>query len=237
MANHGSNKPHKLERDFVEFIAGLRDVMANYNIKVVIRTELRRNETIFRAHANYRGKVWRDWVIIDWGDEGNLPCMCWGFVDLTSLPENAQVNYGDCDIEAGVYAIVECSRVITELGHAETSEIFQPISKIVGGLTNSLVSHLKFYMVDIEAFVKPVAVLPDLDGDSNAYFALKDRTDWRDDFVNWLEEPSDFDIIESSDSEESDDNSKTRTGEHSARDGNSSEESDDDEEVSSDASV
>ena len=42
---------------------------------------------------------------------------------------------------------------------------------------------------------------------------------------------------ESSDSEESDVNSKTRTGEHSARDGNSSEESDDDEEVSSDVSV
>ena len=44
-------------------------------------------------------------------------------------------------------------------------------------------------MAHIEALVKPIAVLPDLDGDSNAYFALKDRTNWRDDFVNWLEEP------------------------------------------------
>ena len=52
-----------------------------------------------------------------------------------------------------------------------------------------------------------------LDGDSNAYFALKDRTEWRNDFVNWLEEPSDLNKIEFSDLEESDENSKTSTGE------------------------
>ena len=140
-----------------------------------------------------------------------LPCMCWGFVDLSLLPDDAEVNYGNCNLEPGIYAIVECSRIIKDSTFTGTSEIFQPISKIVGGLTNNLVSHLKFYMVTIEAFVKPVAVLPDLDGDSNAYFALKDRTEWRNDFVNWLEEPSDLDKIEYSDLEESDENSKTIT--------------------------
>ena len=93
-------------------------------------------------------------------------------------------------------------------------------------------------MVTIEAFVKPVAVLPDLDGDSNAYFALKDRTEWRNDFVNWLEEPSDLDKIEFSDLEESDENSKTSTGERSARDGGTDKENDvHSDESSSDVSV
>ena len=54
------------------------------------------------------------------------------------------------------------------------SEIFTPLKKIVGGFTHTLVSHLKFYLVDIETFVKPIAVILDLDGDANAYFALKD---------------------------------------------------------------
>ena len=61
--------------DFVEFIAGLQNIMATYHVKVVIRTELRRNNTIFWANTNYRGKIWRDWVIIDWSEEGKLPCI------------------------------------------------------------------------------------------------------------------------------------------------------------------
>ena len=57
-------------------------------------------------------------------------------------------------------------------------------------------------MVDIEAFESPVAVLPDLDGDSNAYFMIKDRTEWRTDFFNWLENPSEEDIMDFSDIDE-----------------------------------
>ena len=92
--------------------------------------------------------------------------------------------------------------------------------------------------MDIKAFVKPVAVLQDLDGDSNTYFALKDRTEWSNDFVNWLEEPSEEDLIEYSDLEESDENSKTSAGEHLARNGGTDIENDvHSDESSSDVSV
>ena len=82
--NQRTDKPHNLERDFVDFIAGLRDEMATYHVKVVIRTELRCNNTKFRAHTNYRGKIWRDWVIIDWIEEGKTTMHVLGFRQLVT---------------------------------------------------------------------------------------------------------------------------------------------------------
>ena len=41
----------------------------------------------------------------------------------------------------------------------------------------------------LQAFVRPIAVIPDLGGQPNGYFLLKDRSIWREDFESWLESP------------------------------------------------
>ena len=57
----------------------------------------------------FRGNVWRDWVVIDWGEEGRLPNKIYGFLDLTSanIPHNHGIEHAGTDIEAAVHAIVE----------------------------------------------------------------------------------------------------------------------------------
>ena len=67
-----------------------------------------------------------------------------------------------------------------------------PIVKEVGGLTGNAVSHLKFYLADVEAIVKPMAVIPDIGGPPNAYFYTKDRETWRTDFMDFLDRDLDF---------------------------------------------
>ena len=48
---------------------------------------------------------------------------------------------------------------------------------------------LKFYLADVEAIVEPIAVIPDLGGEPNNCFVLRERKHWSRDFERWLEEP------------------------------------------------
>ena len=65
-----------------------------------------------------------------------------------------------------------------------------PITKLVGGIMLNNVSHLTFYLASTEAFVKPVAIIPDIGGQPNSYFMLKPRASWREMFESWLEQPA-----------------------------------------------
>ena len=87
---------------------GWEEKLSMFYQNVVIRTELVRKNTIFCASNWYCKGVWRDWVEIDWGEEGLLPCKIWGFIDLTALDPELGVNYGSCDLTPGCFAIVEC---------------------------------------------------------------------------------------------------------------------------------
>ena len=54
--------------------------------RLCVFSEHTRSGQIFRAHPNYRGKgAWRDWVMIQW-QEGDIPAMIWGFLDISELP-------------------------------------------------------------------------------------------------------------------------------------------------------
>ena len=177
-----------LESDFVEFVAELQQLVKPFSGYVQIRTELRRNDTIFRASPQYRNAVWRDWVLIDWGEEeGELPAKLWGFVDLSGIALDHGLNHGSCDLEPTVYAIVESSGFYQKEGDLR-SELFYRIRKEVGGFTHNLVSHLKFYMVDVESFVRPLVVVPDVGGATNEYFVMRERAKWACDFERWLED-------------------------------------------------
>ena len=83
------------------------------------------------------------------------------------------------------------------------SEIFVPITKEVKALTNNTVSHMKFYLADVEAIVDPIAVIPDIGGNPNDYFMIKDRETWRTDFISFLENFGNLEDCVSSDEEES----------------------------------
>ena len=165
-----------LEKCLIDFVGGLQEKVAEYISTVPIRTEHTREGQIFRAHSRYRDHVWRDWVAVDWGEEGVLPNKIWAFVDLRALPQDSCLNYGGIDLQPGIFAVVENSVLSTDETELAMSELFVPISKEVGGLTQNNVSHLSFFLADVEAFVKPVAVIPDIGGQPNSYFALRART-------------------------------------------------------------
>jgi hypothetical protein len=113
----------------------------------------------------------------------------WGFVDLRELPDKHSAILGELPLEQSVYAIVEIAFFDEDETEVGLSEIFVPITKEIGGFTNNAVSHMKFYLADVEAIVKAIAVIPDIGGPPNAYFMDKDRETWRIDFMDFLERP------------------------------------------------
>ena len=178
-----------MEKGLIDFVGGLQEKVSQHICAVPIRTEHARKGQMFRAHPRYREHVWRDWVIVDWEEEGLIPNKIWGFVDLRELPHDCRLMYGGIELEPGIFGIVENCVVTTDEDELRQSELFYPITKEVGGLTLNNVSHLTFYLADVEAFVKPVAVIPDLGGPPNGYFALHERATWKKMFTDWLELP------------------------------------------------
>ena len=100
---------------------------------------------------------------------------------------------------------MECARKVEVEENDLVSEIFSPHCTELGGFTNGQVTLLEFFMADVESFVRPVAVIPDIGGQANAYFVLKDRTEWKADFEAWLESSHDDDGISDESSESSSD--------------------------------
>ena len=178
-----------LEQGLLDFVGGLQRKVRKYIKLVPIRTEHVRRGQIFRASPQFRGHVWRDWVYVNWGEEGNLPNKISAFVDLQDLPKDSGISYGGIDLQPGIFGVVENSVLSTDEDDINMSELFFPITKEVGGLTMNNVSHLSFLLADVEAFVKPVAVIPDIGGQPNSYFALQERANWADMFTTWLDTP------------------------------------------------
>ncbi len=104
----------------------------------------------------------------------------------------------------GLYAIVESAYMSNDEVELNRSEILVPYTKEVGRLENGYVMEQKFYLADVEAFDDPAVVIPDIGGEPTAYFLLKNRTQWCEQFVEWLEDPQEDDYS-SSDEESEDD--------------------------------
>jgi hypothetical protein len=188
-----------LEEDLIKFVVILqRKVTDYYPGGVELRTEHKRHGLTFRAHANYKGGVWRDWVLIQWNlEERPLPARIWGYVDLRRLPQNSGIKHGGNDsIDPGVYAIVESASYLDDNGENNISNIFTPIKKELV-ITDGFVRKSVLYLADVETFVAPIAVIPDIGGDKNAYFVVKNKTQWRENFLEWLDQPIRHDTIDS----------------------------------------
>jgi len=140
--------------------------------KLKLLTLHRRNGMIFRGFASFRGSVWRDWVVADWGRGfEKMPSRMWGFVDLSKLRKNSRINIGGINnLQPGVCAVVECSK------HDENprnTELITEIEIDVGGFSDGFVSKLMFYFAPVEAFVAPTVVVLTIGGKNNAYMWLK----------------------------------------------------------------
>jgi hypothetical protein len=64
---------------------------------------------------------------------------------------------------------------------------------------------LTFFLADVEAFVSPAMVVPNIGGPKNSYLLVKERDEWRELFEEWLMSPHTEDVfsdIEESDEEE-----------------------------------
>jgi hypothetical protein len=187
----------RVEKAFVDWVGVLQ---RKVGFPVPIYANHYRDGITFRGSPMHTGKVWRDWVMVDWANDDVLPSKVWGFVDLRALPEDNDVQYGGYDgITPGLHAIVECADYVTTEIEVQRSEIFVPILKEVGEIRQGRVTKLKFYLAEVEAIVAPLAVIPDIGGPPNGYFVVRHRLQWQKDFVAWLregQEVSEDDITE-----------------------------------------
>lgn len=178
-----------VEQGFVDFVATLQEKTSVLGLNsVLVYSTHHRKGLIFRGTASHSGEVWRDWVLVDWGDDyGELPCKIWGFLDLRELPDNNDIKIGGLTgVPPAMYAIVESSQWVEDETEVGRSEIFVPIIKDVREIRDKKVTKMRFYLADVEAFADPCVVVPDLGGKPNDYFLVKKRKEWREDFVVWL---------------------------------------------------
>jgi len=204
LTSRGNKKEKEavLETQLVDFLIGLNEKVSNYIGTVPMRTLHTRGEGYkFRASPCFMLEIWRDWVVVDWGkhDGGEQACKIFGFVDLTKLPADCLIEYGGSNqIGPGLYAIVQNSYKIDEDDEEEEDylaeddkedlRMFVPIRTEVQELTDNMVSKLQLYLANVEAFVKPLVVIPDIGGQANDYLMLKSRQEWRELFIKYLKD-------------------------------------------------
>ena len=205
----GTIKKKKLSHDVMvedaipEFLGGLKTAIPDVG-ELHLYTTYKRKGNIFRASPHYRGKVWRDWVIVDWGvGWGKLPNKLWGFLDLRSLPLRNRYQYGGLNgIPPGIYGIVES---VTACNSELDTDLLSFVETEVESMTDGFVDGLKFYLADVDAFVEPAIIIPDIGGPNNRYMHVKGRHLWSNIFEKWLDDPHVEDIV--SESEDESDNS------------------------------
>ena len=181
-------------KEVVFFLGKLQDLVIEKVGKLKIRTQHKRNGLIFRGNPFYRRTIWRDWVLVDYGRlHGQLPTEIWCFLDFSELkPGTVNIEYGGMRLrDAGVYAVVEVGYYSHREDEIAKSGIFRPFSKETkrGTAEDGGSWKRQFYLVDVEAFVEPMVVVPDVGGKRNAYFHMKSRQLWVEQFEQWVKDP------------------------------------------------
>ena len=209
-------------------------------------TEHKRGSIQFRGHPNYRGNgQWYDWALFDWGREGILPCRIWCFVNLVGMPIGRDcIRFDGTKLTDGTYAVVETSEYVPKKEVQQLSEIFVPLKMGTKGIVNGKVIGRKYYLAETNAIVDPCCVIEDCEGEPDAYFLVKNRTQWGEFFLDWLKRPhrEDAEDVESTSEEDDSENEEEETdGEEDEEDGDdedsgeeNSEDGSDEDEVSED---
>ena len=195
------------EASIVEYLVQLQAVASPYLPDggfLDIRTEHKRNKIMFRGHPWYRVKgSWNDWVKVDWGENQVLPAAIWCFVDLTKLKQ--EIVFDQQPLSKGVYAVVETANYDDNDPETLESDLFNPIRIDVDGMDDGKTTVRRFFFADVEAFVEPIVVVPNIGGQAdNMYLEVAPRREWAEDFEIWLKSNND-DTIEFTDEEENGD--------------------------------
>jgi hypothetical protein len=168
--------------------------------KLKVRTTHTRNGQIFRGSPDYRQKPWRDWAMIDWGDN-QYPGHIWCFVIVDSVPDHLAVEdaviHGDIRVLNGTYAVIECAYPDTRRSEQIRSDIFIPVVKDVAQTNDGdRPWRRKFHLADVEAITQPLVVIPNIGGKKKLeYFVVRQRKEWVDVFKQWLDAPHENDKI------------------------------------------
>ena len=220
--------------ELLEVMWKIQQLVKKWIEKVHFCAEHKRNGVIFRSHPCYLGKgPWRDWVLVDWGEDGHFPAQIWGFLDLTSLPLNVELelDLGDDEVKpqlsSNTFAIVESATPYVE--DSPMSDIWSPITlDTAKDPTGSLKRY--FYVVDVDTFISPMCVIPNLGGPIDEYLWMKPRKQWKADFIAWLEEPEEEDRKQMEEEPEQQKEDESSEEEQSASGSDDGEEEDGDEE-------
>jgi hypothetical protein len=200
----GASTKTKWSSELVVFLNELQNLIVDNtgNKKLLIFTEHKRGDVMFRGHPKFRDRPWNDWAIMDWGDYGRLPCHIWCFVTLNQMPIGTQkLQFGGIDLKDGVFAVVESSTYDADMARA--SDLFTPLTLDVDGIdAEGDVTGRAFYLADVESIVGPCVVVPDVGGPKHSYFQVKARREWAKEFVSWLEQPHQDDEMVWSDEED-----------------------------------
>jgi hypothetical protein len=69
-------------------------------------------------------------------------------------------------------------------------------------MQKGFVTKRKFYFADVDAFVEPLCVVPDVGSNPKCkYFQVKPRRQWGEDFASWIMEPHYNDVTDVDDDE------------------------------------
>ena len=151
IGNKGKLAKIKVEVDLISFLVDLQDHV-NLDIPwIALKILLKHDSHLFRGHMHFRGSVWRDWVVVDWGAGfGKIPNKIWGFVDFSKLRNNSRIKFGGINqLEPTVYAVVESTGVVD--GGEETELLKEVETEVEDFSVGGHVTKCKFYLAPVDA--------------------------------------------------------------------------------------
>jgi len=178
----GKKKFPMVEGDLLEFVDGVQLRVSPHIGDVALCICCNQAGHLFRADVSCHKSVWRDWVIVDWHREGQLPNRIYGFVDLRALPAHLtrsnRINCGYLNnIKPGICAIVEATVMFSE-GLAG-SELFDVLTTEASEFDDGAVSKLNFVWLMWRHLKSHVWLFPTLVGQTTVVSGLNPRPDGR----------------------------------------------------------
>jgi hypothetical protein len=175
----------------IQYIGEILDQISGWENRGIIKLFMHKwNSQAFHTHPNYRGDVpWYDWVMTDWGKKyGTQPGHIRTFLDLSELPEGTKIELPDapCLTEPGTYAVVEAAMPVTDPIEIGRSQFLLPYNKMYNSLEPL---ERKYFLVDVESFVAPVCMVPDMGGRQDGYFRMLPRSEWLELYKKWIRAP------------------------------------------------
>lgn len=178
---------YRFPQEIADAIADLAEECTEYAQSLSVFSELHHpNGPNYRASPFFQGKPWYDWAMCIVGEQIEevtpriVPVHIRCFVDLTFLPANNNTTHS-----AGLYMIVEPTRLYPVANEIQMSDLFVPFLKEEGLLTSN-----KLLLLPVDRIVSPTVVIPDVGHPSKrAFFRVRPMAEWSSLFEAWVNSP------------------------------------------------